>query len=168
MTTNARNWQNRKKLSKTRYFDCSDVVKCSLKHSEFSLGRPMFGCGNWWKFYHKFEKFVAIVAITRFKLVSYDGCKQTESFRYLHTKTELFNLHHCKQCNCKFYYDKKNCCVYIDCKLLLIESCLFLEVSQKVEKKTVVLSITCMHIMWKNKCQNAFLKFKSIANNRQC
>jgi len=107
------------------------------------------------------------VAITRFKLLSYDGCKRTEIFRYLHAKTELFNFHHCKQCNCKFYYYKKNCCVYRDCKLLLIESCLFLEVSQKVEKQTVVLSITCLHIMSERKCKNAFLKFKSIVNHRQ-
>ena len=28
MTTNARNWQNLTKLSKTKYFDCSEVVNC--------------------------------------------------------------------------------------------------------------------------------------------
>ena len=58
MTTNARNWQNRGKLSKPKCFDCSDVVNCPPKHSEFSVGRPMFGCGNWWKLYQKFEKYV--------------------------------------------------------------------------------------------------------------
>ena len=159
MTTNARNWQNRKKMSKTKYFDCSDVVNCSPKHSEFSLGRPMFGCGNWWKLYHKFEKYVVVVAITRFKLVAYNACKKTG--------TELFNVFHCDEFNCKFKECTRNGCVYKGCKLLLIESCLFLEVSQKVEKTTAVLSITSLHIMCQKECKNAFLKFKSIANNRQ-
>jgi len=84
MTTYARNWQNRKKLSKTRYFDYSDVVNCSPNHSEFSLGRPMFGCGNWSKFYHEFEKFVQFVAIPRFKRVSNEGCKIIKTLCYVH------------------------------------------------------------------------------------
>ena len=77
-------WQNCKKLSKTRYFDCSDVVNCSPNHLEFSLGRPMFGCRNWSKIYHEFEKFVQLVPISRFKRVSNDGCKLTKSFCYVH------------------------------------------------------------------------------------
>ena len=167
MTTNARNWQNRKKLSKTKYFDCSDVVNCPPKHSEFSLSRHMFGCGNWWKLCHKFEKYVTVLTITRFKPVVYDGCKMTGSLHYLYWKTELFDCIYFKQFNFKFYDSEKNCCVYKECKFLLIESCLFLEVSQKVEKKTTMLSIASLHIMWEKKCKNAFLKFKSIANNRQ-
>jgi len=51
--------------------------------------------------------------------------------------------------------------------VLLIESCLFLEVSQKFEKQTVFLSIICLHIMSKRKCKNAFWKCKSIVDNRQ-
>jgi len=167
MTTNDRNWQNRKNLSKTRYFDCSDVVNCSPNHSEFSLGRPMFGCGNWRKFYHEFEKFVAFVAIPRFKPVSYDGCKMNKRFYYVHKKIELFSLHYCEQCYCQFEDCTKNCCFYRFCMLLLIESCLFLEVSQKFEKQTVLLSITCLYIMSQRKCKNALLKCKSMLNNRQ-
>ena len=45
------------------------------------------------------------------------------------------------------------------CKLLLIEWRLFLEVSQKVEKTTAMLSITSLHIMCELKRKNAFLKF---------
>ena len=66
------------------YCDCSDVVNCSPNHSEFSLGRPMFGCGNWSKFYHEFEKFVQFVAIPRFKRVSNEGCKINKTFCYVH------------------------------------------------------------------------------------
>jgi hypothetical protein len=86
MTSNAWNWQNRTKMSKTMYFDCSDVVNCPQKHSEFSLGRPMCGCGNWWKLYHEFEKYVAWVAITRLKLVANQGCTKTKMFRNLCSK----------------------------------------------------------------------------------
>jgi len=100
-----------------------------------------------------------VVAITRFKLVAYNACKKTG--------TELFNVFHCDEFNCKFKECTRNGCVYKGCKLLLIESCLFLEVSQKVEKTTAVLSITSLHIMCQKECKNAFLKFKSIANNRQ-
>jgi len=63
-------WQNRAKLSKTKYFDSLDVVNWPPTHSEFSLGRPVFGCGNWWKLSHEFEKYVAGFAITWFKLVA--------------------------------------------------------------------------------------------------
>jgi len=45
--------------------------------------------------------------------------------------------------------------------------CLFLEVSPKVEKTTAILSITSLHVMCKKECKYAFMKFKSIANDRQ-
>jgi len=167
MTTNARNWQNREKSSKTKYFDCLDVVNCPPKHSEFSLGRPMFGCENWWKLYHEFEKYVIVLAITWFKLVAYDGCKRTGSFHYLHWKAELFHVFQCDEFNCTFKLLTRNGCVYTVFKLLLIESCLFLEVSQKVEKTTATLSITSLHIMCEMECKNNFSKFKRGANNRQ-
>jgi len=57
--------------------------------------------------------------------------------------------------------------VFMHFVLLLIESCLFLEVSQKIQKQTVLLSITCLHIMSQRKCKNALLKRKSMSNDRQ-
>ena len=65
----------------------------------------MFGCGNWSKFYHEFEKFVQFVAIPRFKRVSNEGCEMNKSFCYVHKKTELLDLHECKS--------KELLCLYI-------------------------------------------------------
>ena len=147
MTTNARNWQNRAKLSKTKYFDSLDVVNWPPTHSEFSLGRPMFGCGNWWKFYHDFEKYVAGFAITWFKLVAYNGCKRTNFFHYLYAKGRTMYETWCHEFDWIFELLTRNGCVYKVFKLLLIESCLFLEVFKKIEKIRARLWITSLHIM---------------------
>jgi len=61
----------------------SVLESCSQKHSEFSLCCLMCGCGNWWKLYHEFEKYVAWVAITRLKLVADQGFQKTKMFRNL-------------------------------------------------------------------------------------
>jgi len=139
--------QNREKLSKIRYFDCLDVVNWPPTHSEFSLGRPVFGCGNWWKLYHEFEKYVAGFAITWFKLVAYNGCKRTGCFHYLNWKAELFHVIWCHEFNGTFNLLTRNGCVYKVFQLLLIESCLFLEVSKKFQKTTARLWITSLHVM---------------------
>ena len=100
-------------------------------------------------------------------LVEYDGCKRTGSFHYLHWKAELFHVFQCDEFNCKFKLLTRNGCVYKVFKLLLIESRLFLEVSQKVEKTLATLWIISLHIMCKMECKNDFLKFQRRANNRQ-
>jgi len=48
--------------------------------------------------------------------------------------------------------------VYKDFKLLLIESCLFLEVSKKIEKTRAMLWITSLHLMHKIDQKNCFFR----------
>jgi len=159
MTTNARNWQNRTKLSQTIYFDYSDVVNFPPKHSEFCLGRFMWGCGNWWKLYHEFEKYVALQGKHTTQTSGKSGMLKDCHFNnsYCNDRTMPSYSYSVIFFQKAFNPTELLC---LRCLQSPIDSVMLIsQYQQKCENKTTAMSITSLHIISKRSCKKINFEF---------